>query len=503
MRGLHILGLLMTLAACTSEPVVSPVSRPGAPLSFFPASGARNVNPDTHLVLTFASEPKVGDTGLIRIYDAKDNALVDTLDLSIPTSPNPSGRGAAQVAGEPPPKAAVISDVYQETDVGGQPFHFRPIIVHGKTATIYPHNHALSYGHTYVVRMDPSVLTAAEGDFAGLNGEAWTFATKPSGPAANATRVSVSADGRGDFSTVQGAIDFFPATASSGASAPREISIRKGDYEEIVSINGKSNLILRGEDREGVKVGYANNTPFNPQRRWAFSIINGADIQLSNFTLNNYAIGQAEALMTRGEHIILDHMTLNGSGDAMTTYGTLYMADSKLTGDGDTILGYAAAYYLRTEVRSKGPITWTRNPEGSHGNVFVDSTLIGVREPLPWTVTQTDPGRIAPTPFARLPHNGKPDVAANFPYAEMVLINCRTQNIPPEGWGPIEENGPLFSRANLRFMEYNTMDLDGRPVDTSMRTPVSRQLTLPKDAQVIANYSNPEFVLGGWKPVVR
>ena len=37
-------------------------------------------------------------------------------------------------------------------------------------------------------------------------------------------------------------------------------------------------------------VGYANNTPFNPQRRWAFSLINTTDIQLSSFTINNYGV---------------------------------------------------------------------------------------------------------------------------------------------------------------------------------------------------------------------
>jgi hypothetical protein len=223
---------------------------------------------------------------------------------------------------------------------------------------------------------------------------------------------------------------------------------------------------------------------------------------LSNFTINNYLIGQAEALMVRGERIIIDHMTLNGSGDAFTPYGTVYFVDSKLTGDGDTILGYAAVYYLRSEIRSRGPITWTRTPKGSHGNVFVDCTLIGLAEPLPWTVTATDPGRIVKAPFARLPRNGPPgSPSANFPYAEMVLINTRTHGIPPEGWGPIEE-APGFDSSNVRFWEYNTMDLDGRPVDVSKRHPVSRQLTLEKDAKIITDYRNPAFVLGGWTPVL-
>ncbi len=47
------------------------------------------------------------------------------------------------------------------------------------------------------------------------------------------------------------------------------------------------------------------------------------------------------------------------------------------------------------------------------------------------------------------------------------------------------------------------MDINGRPLDMSQRHPVARRLTLTGDAQIIADYSKPEFVLGGWTPVVR
>ena len=62
---------------------------------------------------------------------------------------------------------------------------------------------------------------------------------------------------------------------------------------------------------------------------------------------------------------------------------------------------------------------------------------------------------------------------------------------------------PDFDSSNVRFMEYNTKDMQGRPADVSQRHPIVRQLTLPRDADTIANYSTPEFVLGGWKPVVE
>src|SRR5262249_50398738 len=158
-----------------------------------------------------------------------------------------------------------------------------------------------------------------------------TFSTKKAPPKADARKVTVSADGKGDFSTVQGAIDWAPAKSAQRVT----IAIRPGDYEEIVYLKDKDNLTIRGEDRETTVVGYPNNSAFN-RIRPAFTVTEANGIQLSSFTIRNYFIGQAEALLMRGEHNIVDHMTLNGSGDAMTTYGSIYMVDSKLTGDGDT-----------------------------------------------------------------------------------------------------------------------------------------------------------------------
>jgi pectinesterase len=207
-------------------------------------------------------------------------------------------------------------------------------------------------------------------------------------------------------------------------------------------------------------------------------------VQLSNFTINNYVKGQAEALLIEGTRVILDHMTLNGSGDAFTTYGTIYVADSKLTGDGDTVLGYGSVYWLRSEIDSASAVTWTRTVQGIHGNVFVNSTIIGLS---------------GNDTFARLPDNAG-GVLPNWPYAEMVLINTRTVGIAPVGWGPVQ--GPPFDTNHLHLWEYNTMDLEGFPVDTSERLNVSRQLKLPKDSKLIAQYTDRAYVLGGWTPVV-
>ena len=54
----------------------------------------------------------------------------------------------------------------------------------------------------------------------------------------------------------------------------------------------------------------------------------------------------------------------------------------------------------------------------------------------------------------------------------------------------------------MHYWEYNSTNVsDGKPVDVHLRKPESRQLTLDKDAEIIANYSTPSYVLG-WAPAM-
>jgi pectinesterase len=77
-----------------------------------------------------------------------------------------------------------------------------------------------------------------------------------------------------------------------------------------------------------------------------------------------------------------------------------------------------------------------------------------------------------------------------------VLINCALAGISPAGWGPVGGD-----TSNVHYWEYNsTKTSDGKPVDVSQRSSVSRQLAKEKDAKIIADYSNPTYVLGGWTP---
>ncbi|MGB0064469.1 MAG: pectinesterase family protein, partial [Terracidiphilus sp.] len=291
----------------------------------------------------------------------------------------------------------------------------------------------------------------------------------------------------------QGAVDFVPSNPAKRIT----IFIRNGVYEEIVFFQKKSNITFEGEDRDKVQIGYGNNSAFNPpmpgpSRRCAFSAYDSTGIQLMSFSVSNYFYGQAEGLLISGSKNFVSHLTIKGSGDALNTRGSVYFTDSTIIGDGDTILGVGPAFFNHCEIQSIGPFMWIRNTDANHGNVFLNCTFIA--RDRPQSLAQSAAGTVLPRPsavIARLPNNH----GLNYPYAEAVLIHCRLKGIPDIGWGPIDGD-----TSHLHLWEFDSTDLAGNPIDTSHRHPASRQLTMEKDAETIAKYSNPAFVLGGWEP---
>jgi pectinesterase len=481
--------------------------------SLFPANGAAKVNPDVKLKLTFKSAPKVGTTGFVRIIDAATGNVVDSLDMSIPAGPtkpvDPAIRAKNYLGfpypyartsrptnrdtkpGTPSAGAVPTSNQYQLTIIGGftDGFHFYPITIDGNTATIHPHHDLLEYGKTYYVEIDSTVLLVDGDEFKGIAKNTWRFTTKKKAPAATAKRLTVSADGSGDFNTVQGALDFVPDHGQQHVT----IYVKSGLYEEIVYARNKTNVTLVGESRDKTIIRYQNNEVFNPHplnirtnpekgtfpsRRAAVTIDNCDDIQIANMTLQTTAFGQAEGLLISGDRNILSNVTVIGSGDALQANGRIYAVDTTIDGAGDTILGRGTLFCERCTLKSTSVMMWPRNKQDNHGNVFKDSVFIGTRNP---------------TTIARSPRNE----SFTYPYAEVVLLNATLTNIAPEGWGDADKGG------NVRFWEFESRHPDGTLVDVSRRVAWSRQLDKVKDAKLIADYSRPEFVLNGWKPKVN
>ncbi len=102
-----------------------------------------------------------------------------------------------------------------------------------------------------------------------------------------AKKITVAADGSGDYKTIQGAIN----SLSDSSAVPRTIFIKKGTYAEKIYIE-KANIIFEGEDREKTLIiasiardewrcGHTDD--------WGVATLNvGAnDITLKNLTVTN------------------------------------------------------------------------------------------------------------------------------------------------------------------------------------------------------------------------
>ena len=235
-----------------------------------------------------------------------------------------------------------------------------------------------------------------------------------------------------------------------------------------------------------------------PERRVVFMGDNSSGIHLVNFTVKSTAPhpGQAKGLLLMGGQNIVSNVTIEGSGDALQVNDSVYLTDCRIAGFGDNILGRGPAFFDHCELISYfGPHVWVRNTSANHGNVFLHCTFKIAKDQrvldqiLPFLRSNAlldEKSRTAgdwETVIARAPTNhGK-----NYPYCEVVLINCALAGIRPEGWGEVGDD-----TSNVHYWEYSSTNIsDGKPVDVSQRRPFSRQLTQEQDAEIIANYSNP------------
>jgi polygalacturonase len=313
----------------------------------------------------------------------------------------------------------------------------------------------------------------------------WRFTTKPAAPSLARGRLTVAADGSGDFQTVQGAVDLVPA----GNASPVRITVRKGTYTEIVYVGAAQPFIsIRGEDRARTIVQYANNNSFNPGNNRASFASDASDFTLANITLHNTTPeggSQAEALRGNGQRVVLDHVTLKSRQDTLMLQGSGYVTHSYIEGDVDFMWGKGTVFFNECELRalsrtvssSADYYTQIRNVQTVNGNVYHRCRL-----------TPDPAGASNPNYRAYL---GRIDPNV-FPFSQVVYLDCAMgSHVLPAGW--------LLNNAttapSVQFWEFRSTDLRGQSLDVSGRAPFSRQLTVPEAAL----WSDPEFVLG-WAP---
>jgi pectin methylesterase-like acyl-CoA thioesterase len=448
-------------AETAPEAARAPAPSPVAVQARRPAPGATSVCADTRLELTFSGPVAVGAAGKIQVFaDATDAAAsaADTIDVGAP---------------------------YFNDMIGGRRFFTqRPIFVEGAKAVVALHSHALAPGRRYFVTIDAGVFVDAEGrPVAGVMGpEAWSFSTRAA-PTVGAT-IAVAADGAGDVCTVQGAIDAVP----SPNTTPVTVTIAPGLYREIVFVSAKSQLTLRGADRAGTVIAYANNDALQQKLgtkyRALVEVENSDDLVIESLTLHNLTPqggSQAEALRVEpGDRVILRDASFLSLQDTLLLTGRVYATNVYVEGNVDFVWGKGTVYFERSELKTvvrPGYGVQARNPSDRYGYVFVDSKLTAAPG-----VQGHFLARIDATPMT------------GYPASHVAFIDCQMgAHVDPRGW-LVTPAG--VATAGVRFWEYRTTDAAGAPVDVTARDPASRQLG---DAEA-AMMRDKITVLAGWNP---
>jgi pectinesterase len=230
-------------------------------------------------------------------------------------------------------------------------------------------------------------------------------------------RVVVAADGKGDFQTIQRAVDHAP---SSGAGR-LILEIRPGTYRERVSVpQDRPRVTFLGKDASSTIIS-GNMSAAAAGGTFFSSTVNvqGAEFEAENITFeNSYGVGsQAVALHIYSDRAVFRRCRFSGWQDTLyAALGRQYYVDCFIEGHVDFIFGNASAVFDRCEIHSRGDGYITAESrttaDGSGGYVFYqckltgENTVHGVYLGRPWR-----------------------------PYSRVVYIDCwMGSHIRPEGW---------------------------------------------------------------------
>jgi pectinesterase len=281
--------------------------------------------------------------------------------------------------------------------------------------------------------------------------------------------MSVAADGTGDYTSIQGAVD----ACKSFPDKRIIIHLRKGIYHEKVVIpacNTKISII--GESPENTiisfgdffeKINRGRNSTF-----YTYTLLVGADdFYAENLTIENSAgpVGQAVALHVNGDRCVFRNCRILGNQDTLYTGGLnnrQYFDGCYIEGTTDFIFGSATVLFNMCLIFSKSNsyITAASTPQGKRfGYVFLNCRLAAAEG-----ISKVYLGR----PWRD--------------FAKVVFMNCEMGNhILPDGWS----NWSGTSRDKTAyFAEYGNT---GPGSESKQRIEWSHQLTKEEAAEYTLN----------------
>ena len=294
----------------------------------------------------------------------------------------------------------------------------------------------------------------------------------------NPDTLVVSRDGTGEFRTIDEAIEVCRAFMDY----TKVIYVKKGVYKEKLIIpSWLTNITICGEDRDNtiitwddhanikMPVGGLNSEaavkgkPMGTFRTYTLKV-QGSYITLKDITIENNAakLGQAVALHTEGDHILVQNCRLLGNQDTVYTgVGGTRVAfyDCYIEGTTDFIFGPSIAWFQNCEIHSKANsyITAASTPAGQkYGYVFYKCRLTADKD-----VDKVYLGR----PWR--------------PFAATIFMDCELgKHIRPEGW---HNWNNAKNEETARYAEYGNK---GEGASTKNRVKWSKQLTKKEAAKV-------------------
>jgi pectinesterase len=292
-------------------------------------------------------------------------------------------------------------------------------------------------------------------------------------------RLTVAADGSGEYRTIQEAV----MAVRDFMQVPATIFIKNGTYREKLLIpSQKTNIALLGESKEGVVITYGDYSGDADKHTTYTSAtvrVQGNDFTAENITFENAAgrVGQAVALHVEGDRATFRNCRLLGNQDTLflaIENSRQYYQNCYIEGTTDFIFGSSTAVFEGCTIFSKtnsyitAASTWPRQP---FGLVFLNCKLTAAPE-----ATKVYLGR----PW-------RPNARTVYLHTEMGA------HIRPEGW---ENWGKVSNEATAYYAEYGST---GPGATTAGRVKWSRQLTAKEAKQ----YTLKTIFAGpvGWEPV--
>jgi pectin methylesterase-like acyl-CoA thioesterase len=195
-----------------------------------------------------------------------------------------------------------------------------------------------------------------------------------SSPAPPTPTVTVAADGTGDFTTVQAAVDSVPVNNAQRFT----IGIEPGDYHEVVTVPSNKPLVSflgLGAQPSDVEIEFDNANGTMKPDGTTFGTSGSASVLLSgnDFTAGNITFAntfneaahpeitgqQAVAVRTTGDRLVFENVRFLGNQDtlydnsvATTTVDRSYYRDCYVEGDVDFIFGRGTAVFDNCEIHS-------------------------------------------------------------------------------------------------------------------------------------------------------